>query len=309
MNYSIVANGTSKTYGEKIALKNVSFSIKKGEIFSLLGRNGAGKTTFIRIASGQLMPTSGTVVVGGHDVVKDVEKVREKIAIVPQDARIIRSASAKEFVMLYLTMRESDSSVVEKHAMDAIKEVGLMGQENLPARFLSGGNRHRLLLACVIASNAPILFLDEPSIGLDAEARRELWTTLLALKKSGKTIVLTTHYMDEAEVLSDRLAIIDKGSVVKIGSPKQIIEETGYQLRVDVDKEQLKKLKVPRGVDSYSFGHKQRLIGKTKAIEAIASQAVKKRLEVSVGRASLEDAFIKIVGIEKSSDNGGPGGW
>lgn len=295
---------TEKNYGSNKALKGVSFTVKEGEIFSLLGKNGAGKTTFIRIATGQLMPSAGTVMVGGFDVVAQVNQVRENIAVVPQEARIIRSCSALEFVHLYLVLRGMDVKSARKASAAGLRKVGMGEQMNLPCKALSGGNRHKLLLACALSSGAPYLFLDEPTIGLDAESRRELWKTMLELRKEGKTIFLTTHYMDEAEVLSDRLAIIDKGLLLKLGTPQEIIEEAGFELRLDVETSDLKQLKVPRGLEKHSFGQKTRFLGKARIVENLAGQAVKKGLQVSVGKASLEDSFIKLVGDSNEDYSG-----
>lgn len=294
----------AKNYGNIQALKEVTFSIKKGEIFSLLGRNGAGKTTFARIATGQLMPTSGRLTVNGYDIVNEVEKVRENIAIVPQEARVIRSSSAREFIQLYLLMRGVKGLENTKQiALDALKKIGLENKANISARQLSGGERHKMLLACAIASDASILFLDEPSIGLDVHSRRQLWNILLNIKSEGKTIVLTTHYLDEAEFLSDRIAIINKGVVCKIGSPASIIKDSGFELKLDIDDSDVSKLTLPKNIMINKLAGKSRILGNEKTIKKLVSQALSKKLKVSVAGPNLEDAFLNLVGAENEQQN------
>ncbi len=302
--YALDSIKLAKNYGNTQALKEVTFSIKKGEIFSLLGRNGAGKTTFVRIATGQLMPTSGKLSVAGYDIIKEVEKVRENIAVVPQEARVIRSSSACEFIQLYLLMRgnvgiENTRTI----ALNALKKIGLEHKANISARQLSGGERHKMLLACAIASDASVLFLDEPSIGLDVHSRRKLWEILLKLKSEGKTIVLTTHYLDEAEFLSDRIAVINKGVVCKIGSPSAIIKDSGFELRVDIDESDIEKLTIPKGVKVNKLADKVRVLGEEKIVKKIVSQALSKKLKVSVAGPNLEDAFLNLVGAENEQQN------
>jgi ABC-2 type transport system ATP-binding protein len=298
----------AKSYGKTRALNGVTLKIASGQIYSILGRNGAGKTTFVRIATGQLLPTSGKVLVGGFDVVTQVEQVRKLIALVPQESRVINSCTILEFLQLYLILRGEDWGEAKRKALQGLKDVGILKQANDSCNKLSGGNRHKLVLACAIASGAPILFLDEPTIGLDAQSRRSLWDKMIKIKRAGKTIVLTTHYLDEAEVLSDQVAVISKGKVLKIGTPKQIVAEAGYQSRIDLDPKDLSRLKIPGGIEKFGFGCKTRLLGSTKDIQSIAQQAFKQKIAVSVGVANLEDAFIKLVGAGEDETEG-EGGW
>ncbi|OIO27167.1 hypothetical protein AUJ14_00150 [Candidatus Micrarchaeota archaeon CG1_02_55_22] len=293
---ALSAQSVFKSYGGNEALHGVSFDVRKGEIFSLLGKNGAGKTTFIRIATGQLLPTSGTVIVSGHDVVSNADSVRELISLVPQDARVIKSSSALEFVQLYLALCGHSLADSRRRAFEGLNAVGIGSFAGVACNRLSGGNRHKLLLACAISSNAPILFLDEPTVGLDAQSRRELWKTLAGLRRKGRTIVLTTHYMDEAEVLSDRVAVIHNGVVAAIGSPQQIIAGTGFELRLDVDASAAAGLRAPKGVERFEFGQKIRFVGAVREVEALAKRAVSMHLPISVARANLEDAFVKLTG-------------
>src|SRR5271157_1205614 len=221
---ALKAVNLSKRYkkSQRLALEELTLEIETGQIFTLLGRNGAGKTTFLRIASTQLMPTSGTITVLGLDAVKQAKQLRERIAISPQEAETIYPLTARDHVMLSLRMRGMAKSEAAKRTQEALGALELSEVADQNTDWLSGGLKQRVIVAMAVATDAELVFLDEPSIGLDPLNRRKVWEQLTRLKQEGRTIVLTTHYMDEAEALSDRLVIMNRGRIVTEGTPQSV---------------------------------------------------------------------------------------
>ncbi|MEM0118584.1 MAG: ABC transporter ATP-binding protein [Conexivisphaerales archaeon] len=215
------------------ALDEVSFDIPANGIFALIGRNGAGKTTLVRILATQLLPTSGSAEIGGLDVVRDAKKLRKRIAIVPQEARTVAWMTPEQTVLSYLMWRGYDYSEAKKIAVEALAKVGIEGQKDTLNRNLSGGTKRKVLVATVLASEADIIFLDEPTTGLDPISRRELWNYLSRLGKDRFTL-LTTHYLEEAEQLADRIGILESGRLVGIGTLDELRKEVKYQYSIRV---------------------------------------------------------------------------
>ncbi len=193
------------------ALAGVSMNVHPGERVALLGRNGAGKTTFLRIASTLLRPTSGSIRVFGYDVDSTPEKARPYIAVVPQEGKPFFHLCPREQIYTYLRARGLARETAQNRTEEALTRMGLLEVADRLAITLSGGQRQRTMVATVIATEAPLLFLDEPTIGMDPFARREVWASLRDLTAKGSTILLTTHYLDEAEALSHRLYIVEQG--------------------------------------------------------------------------------------------------
>ena len=209
----IITEELSKIYkGSKIpALDSVSLTVRSRQVFTLLGRNGAGKTTFVRICATQLMPTSGKVNVLGYDVITEPKKVRDLISIVPQEGRPLRALTPWDHVYNWLQIRGQNRSQAKINTKTILENLELYDVKDRPAMNLSGGMKQKILVAMAMATDAQLLFLDEPTIGLDPISRRQVWSAIKKWKTQGKSILLTTHYMDEAEMLSDRIAIIDHG--------------------------------------------------------------------------------------------------
>ncbi len=220
-----------KTYtGIKIikevkAVDGISFSINKGEIFGLLGPNGAGKTTIINILCGLINQTEGDAFVGGYDVKKDLSKIKELIGVCPQQAAIYQYLNAKENIELFGNLYLVKKEEINKRMKGFLDLLGLSEASNRKAKKYSGGMLRQLNLIIALISDPPILFLDEPTVGMDPRVRRTTWKFINSLKETNKTIVLTTHYIEEAEALCDRVAIIDYGKLVAIGPPKELIEK------------------------------------------------------------------------------------
>jgi ABC-2 type transport system ATP-binding protein len=303
--YVLEAKELKKTYrGGTQALRGVSLSIKQGSIFGLLGPNGAGKTTFVKIAATQLLPTSGSIVILGRDVVKEARYIRERIAVVPQEARPMSLQTPYEHILTYLIARGIDRSEAKMRVEKILSELNLKEYRNTICANLSGGLRQRVLIAMAMSSDADLLVLDEPTIGLDPLARVDVWNLIRDyVSKSHRTIMLTTHYMDEADALSDELAIIDRGRVVARGTPLEI--------KASLKATHVVIVKVPESnhavdanggipLDDYGkvlrAGSNVRVFTDQKKANELTSLCLERNVDVSVRAVSLEDVFISMVG-------------
>lgn len=282
---------------KKPAVDDLSLNVTEGTLFTLLGRNGAGKTTFLRIATTQLLQTSGSVSVFGLDILRDAKRIRRRIAVAPQEAKPLWSLNPFDHVVLALMMRGASHSASAAKADQVLEKLDLREFRKVHSEDLSGGLRQRILIAMTIACDAEILFLDEPTIGLDPLGRRKVWNELIRLKREeGKTIVLTTHYMDEAEALSDELVIIDKGRALVKGTPSDVrASHLKSRLRVDVSAGFSQN-----ELESYgkvtTAGNLSRLFVEAKVAEDISREAVRRKAAVSISPVTLDDVFVDIVG-------------
>lgn len=225
----VVCDHLTKIYGNSKtkALDSVSFSLPSRGIFVLIGRNGSGKTTLVRILATELEPTSGSATVNGIDVVKEARRLREKIAIMPQEARPIPWMTPMQTVLSYLLWRGFNYGEAKRRALRALEALGLGESCNAMNRSLSGGMRRKVLVATVLSSEAEVVFLDEPTTGLDPISRREFWLTLRETGKERFTF-LTTHYLEEAEELADHIGILDRGSLIRIGTLEELRKSVNY---------------------------------------------------------------------------------
>ena len=214
-----------KSIEEVKALDGVSFSVKQGEIFGLLGPNGAGKTTTINILCGLISPTEGDAYVEGYNVKKDLKKIRELIGVCPQQAAVYQYLNAKENIELFGKLHLVEKEDINNRMNKLLNLLGLSEASKRKAKHYSGGMISQLNLIMALINDPPILFLDEPTIGMDPRVRRTTWNFINSLKQTNKTIILTTHYIEEAESLCDRVAIIDYGKLIAIGTPKDLIEK------------------------------------------------------------------------------------
>jgi ABC-2 type transport system ATP-binding protein len=292
---AIASHNLLKIYeGDVEALKAVAVSIERGELYTLLGPNGAGKTTFLRIISTQLMPTKGTAEVLGYDVLDEAGEVRRHIAVVPQDVAAYGNYTPWDYAYYFAKLRGMASLEAKQCARKALEAVELLEMRNRVCASLSGGEKKRAIIASALASQADILMLDEPTSGLDAVARRGVWSALRDMVRDGKTILLTTHIMEEAEMVSDRLAIIDHGNVVAQGSPEKIKRLAKERFRVVV-KGEMKSLAM--GHEVAKLGDKQIVYvnSEDEALELVRT-ALEKGLNAEASPITLEDAFVKLVG-------------
>ncbi|MGC9779541.1 MAG: ABC transporter ATP-binding protein [Candidatus Heimdallarchaeota archaeon] len=207
------------------AVDGISFHVEKGEVFGLLGTNGAGKTTTINILTGVLLPTEGTAFVDGYNVEKEMKKIKEKISVCPQEPALYKFLSGLGNIKFFGNMYLLPKDQIIERAEKFLKLLGLYDARNRLSRGYSGGMKRQLSLIISLINEPDILFLDEPTVGLDPRNRRKVWDFLKSQKDQKNTIILTTHYIEEAETLCDRVAIMDFGEIIAMGPPQELIEE------------------------------------------------------------------------------------
>jgi ABC-2 type transport system ATP-binding protein len=297
---TLECKGITKLYQDhRKALDNVSFSVETNGIFGLIGRNGAGKTTLIRILSTELEPTSGTATINGNDILAQTDALREKIAIVPQEARAIRWMTPKQTVFSYLLWRGYPYKEANRLACVSLEKLGLKQYADVLNNRLSGGTKRKVLIATATASEAQIIFLDEPTTGLDPISRRELWDILRELGKT-RFIFLTTHYLEEAEHLADRIGILKEGQLVSIGSLSELRKSSKYQYSLKL----APKVQVPSLRDGEvtvgGSGYAQIMTNEAEAFR-LARLLSEQGVKFSINPVSLDDIFFSLVG-QKARD-------
>jgi ABC-2 type transport system ATP-binding protein len=309
---ALVAKGLSKTYharqGTVRALDNVDMTIRKGQLFGFLGRNGAGKTTFIKIAAGLLLPTSGSIQLFGIDVIGRPREVRERIALVPQEGKPFYHLTPREHIEEYMRVRGASAETAKSTADGLLKAMGLESYAHLPSMLLSGGLQQRTLVAMVLASGADFLFLDEPTLGMDPFARRQVWEVVRSAARKGSTVLITTHYLDEAEQLTDELAVIEGGHVLYRGNAESLKSKVHREVRLHFDAgfkpEELK----PFG-EVYPERGGYTVMTTRGHAEELTKIALERRVAVNVGPVTLEEAFLTLVGRSIEEDEPGGNAW
>jgi len=294
----IVCDHLTKTYGKSAtkALNDLSFSFPSHGIFALIGRNGSGKTTLVRILATELEPTSGSASINGLNVVREARKLRERIAIVPQEARPIPWMTPMQTAQSYLLWRGFRYSEAKEKAFDTLRRLGVGDYCNDLNRKLSGGMRRKVMVATVLASEAEVIFLDEPTTGLDPISRRQFWETLREIGKERFTF-LTTHYLEEAEELGDEIGILDRGKLVGFGALKDLRENLShnYSVRIfSVDRDQVPKPKegeIVVGID----GNVTVFTTEEEAYR-VSRELAREGLKFAVTPISLDDIFLYLVG-------------
>jgi ABC-2 type transport system ATP-binding protein len=301
---AIVVEQLVKEYGALRAVDGLSFSIREGEVFALLGPNGAGKTTTVEILEGHRDRTAGHVSVLGFDPATGGRAMRERIGIVLQEAGLDEDFTPRELVTLYSRMYPRRLAVDEVLGL-----VGLDEKRDARIRTLSGGQRRRLDLALGLVGDPELLFLDEPTTGFDPEARRKAWELVESLRAMGKTVLLTTHYLDEAEHLADRVAVVVRGRLVALGTPEELASAgdativLSFRLPSGVEPQDLPALDgqiLRQGVEwQLPTAHP------TRALNQLTSWAMERGIEMpslTVGRPSLEDTYLALVGRSDDVD-------
>ena len=294
-----------KQYADTRAVDGISFSVNDGEVFAFLGPNGAGKTTTVEILECLRPLTKGTVHVCGYDITREneVKEIKKNIGVLPQDYNALDKLTVKENIELIAEMYDKHLEVA-----DVIKLLELEDKANTKFENLSGGLKQRVGIAAALVSDPRLVFLDEPTTGLDPRARRDVWDVLTNLKKLGKTVFLTTHYMEEAQALADRIAIMAKGKIVAIGSPQELIDKYGG-LKILIirkaDKTLADKLQDKfehASVDSNGDVHIK--IENTEEPYQIMSflTQIKAERDVEIQTPTLEDVFLKITGSKVSEE-------
>ena len=296
---ALVARSVSRTYhssrGVVRALDNVDMTIAKGRLFAFLGRNGAGKTTFIKISTALLMPTTGSVQLFGLDVVEHPREVRGQIAIVPQEGKPFYHLTPREHVEEYLRVRGATAEAAKSRADEVLDGMGMLPYQHIPAMVLSGGLQQRTLVAMVLATEAPFLFLDEPTLGMDPFARRQVWDVIRKAARRGSTVLLTTHYLDEAEQLSEELAVIEGGHVLYRGGAEALKSKVRREVRL-----QFVGGFTAQELSGYGEVYSDRsgvtLLTTRDNVEELTRRALERKIAVNVGPVTLEEAFLTLVG-------------
>ena len=304
--YAIEARRVSKAYKDSryAALNNVSLNVEPRKIFTLLGRNGAGKTTFIRICATQLMPSAGTISVLGYDALKEPSKIRNVISIVPQEGRPLRALTPWDHVYNWLQIRGENKSKSKEQTEKILQKLELYEVRNKPAMNLSGGMKQKVLVAMAMATNAELLFLDEPTIGLDPVSRRQVWSAIKDWKNEGKSILLTTHYMDEAEMLSDNIVIIDKGRIIAQGIMHELRKIIPQNIRIDIAKDTVDTNLLRTYGSVVDTGTNMiRVFAFDSAVKELSEFAIKKNIPFTVSPITLDDVFVSLVGNGKVAHN------
>ena len=300
----ISINNISKVYGNKFtALKNINLEIKKGEIIALLGPNGAGKTTLINTICGIVLPTDGTITVDGFDVVKEYKKTKSIIGLVPQDG----SLEAFETVFNNVSYsrglygKKSNPEYIEK----ILKQLSLWDKKDSKLRELSGGMKRRALIAKALSHEPKILFLDEPTAGVDINLRKDMWRIVNDLRKTGVTIILTTHYLEEAEAIADRVSIINNGEIILTDNKSDLISRMGQKmLEIELHEtihsipDTLKRFKLNIGEGQkticYVYDTEAESTGITDLLQSIKDAGLKLK-DIQSSKTSLENIFLKLV--------------
>jgi len=283
----------------RIALDNVSFEVQTKGIFGLIGRNGAGKTTLIRILATELDPTRGTASINGADILTQTKTLRQKIAIVPQEARAIRWMTPKQTVFSYLLWRGYPYKDANRLACESLTKLGIEQYADMLNSKLSGGTKRKVLIATAPASEADIIFLDEPTTGLDPISRRELWDILRELGKT-RFIFLTTHYLEEAEQLADQIGILKEGKLVSVGSLADLRRSSGYQYSIKLPTKTYVPLVENAEVTISNSGFTQIMTNEGEAFR-LARLLSEQGTKFSITPVTLDDIFFNLVG-QKARD-------
>ena len=300
----IVINDLSKIYDNGFsALKNINLNIKKGEIFAMLGPNGAGKTTLISVICGIVKPSSGKVTVENFDIIDHYRETRSRIGLVPQELTL------EQFETVFNNVSYSRGLYGKKpdpkHIEKILKQLSLWDKKDLILRQLSGGMKRRVLIAKALSHEPQILFLDEPTAGVDVELRKEMWQVVENLRKTGVTIILTTHYIEEAEAIADRVGVINQGEIVVVDETKELLKKMGHKkLTIDLQEKinqiptTLQKYNLSFTPDlmslNYTYNVQAKRTGITNLLQDLKDAGLKLK-DLKTEQSTLEKIFVNLV--------------
>tara|TARA_B100001057_G_scaffold357826_1_gene359902 strand:+ start:2013 stop:2948 length:936 start_codon:yes stop_codon:yes gene_type:complete len=300
----ITINNLSKVYDNGFtALKDINLGIKKGEIFAMLGPNGAGKTTLINIICGIVKPSAGNVSVDNFDIIKDYRETRSRIGLVPQELTL------EQFETVFNNVSYSRGLYGQKpdpqHIEKILKQLSLWDKKDLILRQLSGGMKRRVLIAKALSHEPQILFLDEPTAGVDVELRKEMWKLVESLRETGVTIILTTHYIEEAEAIADRVGVINQGEIIIVEHKNELLKKMGNKtLIVEIQNE---IIQVPKTLEkynlkigdnkmslNYTYDLREKQTGITNLLQDIKDSGLRLR-DLKTEQSNLEKIFVTLV--------------
>ncbi len=300
----IVISNLSKVYENGFnALKKINLNIKKGEILAMLGPNGAGKTTLISIICGIVKPTSGKVTVENFDIIDNYRETRSRIGLVPQELTL------EQFETVFNNVSYSRGLYGKKpnpnHIEKVLRQLSLWDKKDLILRRLSGGMKRRVLIAKALSHEPQILFLDEPTAGVDVELRQEMWKVVKSLRETGVTIILTTHYIEEAEAIADRVGVINQGELIVVEEKKELLKKMGHktltvQLQEEVKEipDSIKKYNLSIGNDkislNYTYNLQEKQTGITNLLQDIKDSGLKLK-DLKTEQSNLEKIFVTLV--------------
>ena len=309
MSAILEVNNLVKKYGDFTAVKGISFDIKEGEIFSLLGPNGAGKTTTISMLSTLYTPTSGDATVGGHSITKDPMAVKHLIGVVPQEIALYEDLTAYENLVFWGQMYGLSGKPLTSRVDEVLEQIGLTDRARNKVKTYSGGMKRRVNIGVGLLHKPRLLFMDEPTVGIDPQSRRAILDTVKDLNRQGMTLLYTTHYMEEAQELSDRVGIIDHGELIALGTQKELTQQVGQtetlilHIGENDDAEALaKSLEGIRDVrEAIANDHEVSVI--TQEAEAVLAPVVTKANErgirirsIDIREPNLEAVFLHLTG-------------
>ena len=274
--YMLRVENLVKKFGDFQAVDNVSFNVEKGEAFALLGPNGAGKTTTIRMLTTLSLPTSGKVTINGFGLVEQPQEIKKCIGIVHQRMNIDNELTAQENLLLHARLHHMDMNKAKKRITDLLEFVELTERKDQVIKTFSGGMKRRLMIARAILHEPQILFLDEPTVGLDPQVRRRIWELIRQMHGQGMSLILTTHYIEEAEQLCQRVAIMNKGKLLVVEEPKVLCERYGKYI-----------------VEDYSNDYAQKFFNSRQEALDYSAQCVGNSY---VRKVTLEDVFVELTG-------------
>ena len=300
----IEINNLSKVYDNGFkALNNINLQINQGEIFAMLGPNGAGKTSLISIICGIVKPTSGKITVENFDIIKDYRETRSRIGLVPQELTL------EQFETVFNNVSYSRGLYGKKpdpkHIEKVLSQLSLWDKKDLILRQLSGGMKRRVLIAKALSHEPQILFLDEPTAGVDVELRQEMWKVVKSLRETGVTIILTTHYIEEAEAIADRVGVINQGEIIIVEEKHELLKKMGHKkLTVELQQEidqiptSLKKYNLLIGNNKmsldYTYNLKEKQTGITNLLQDIKDSGLKLK-DLKTEQSNLEKIFVTLV--------------
>lgn len=309
----ISVNNLSKTYASGFsALRNVSLDIRRGEIFALLGPNGAGKTTLISIICGIVNPSEGTVLVDGHDIIADYRAARSKIGLVPQEVAVDAFETVLNSIRFSrgLFGKAPNPSYLEK----VLRDLSLWDKRDSKIMTLSGGMKRRLMIAKALSHEPTILFLDEPTAGVDVELRRDMWKMVRKLRSDGVTIILTTHYIEEAQEMADRIGVINKGELILVDDKNALMEKLGKKELILSLQKPLQSIPSELGARHvtlskdglklvYTFDAQNHQAGLAEILKQISDLGIDFK-DLQTKESSLEDIFVNLVKGESPQNSG-----